>query len=246
MQKLSRKTIWKRTKFYLDTGKVERIAWGVFQKAGKKLLPPPTKPAEDVTPLPIMLPHKFGATFKQTGRPNLPYDKYGKAYDKIQNSYSAQFGRYKTQIWLFSGFEGNTVERLVYSGRLKLIALGKSLAEKYKINLTLQSFYDDIEWVDISKERSKLTARGAKIRKGEFVKVAGVLHKYDKHSQNGHIEFNKAPDENPALPTEHAKIREYIYSGKLASDLYAIKEVLKELQDGQVAIRQRMELEAKR
>lgn len=209
----SRKTIWKKAKEYVVKGKIEKIAWGRYQKATRKSVTPTLKPVEVVTPLPIMLPHKFGASFKQTGKPNLPYDGYGKASEETP-LYFAQFGRYKTQIWLYGGFEGSDVETIVASGKKKLITIASQLALKYRITLTLNRFYTDIEWVDVSKERSKATARGARIRKGEYAVVAGALHKYDKHSQNGHMEFNKLPNGEQTMPTEHAAIRERLYSGE--------------------------------
>jgi biotin operon repressor len=225
---LSRKTIWKHTREYVAQGIIEKVARGVYRKAVKPEMLPPLKPAADVTPPPIMLPHKFGAIFAQVRKPTLIYDEYGKAYEKAPNFYTAQFGKYKTQIWLFSGFEGNTVEQFINSGRKKLIAIAETLSSKYNIALTLDRFYEDIEWVDISKERSKATARGAGIRKGEWVAVAGVAHKYDKHSQNGHIEFNQLPQGSPIAPTTHAEIREKLYSGEYERRFDGLERVIED------------------
>jgi hypothetical protein len=198
-----------------------------------------------------MLPHKFGAVFAQIpGKqvPGLQYDLRGKAEVRTP-LYFAQFGRHKVQIWLFGGWKGDSVQEIVASGKGQIEAIAGQLAQKYGITLTLLRFYDDIEWVDVSKERSAKTAKGAGIRKGEGVEVAGALHKYDKSSHDGHIEFNKLPNGEDNKPTEHAEIREYIYSGQLAHDLHAIKEVvleerklLSEVVGGFVGVRQRLEI----
>lgn len=212
-QNLSRKTIWKRTKFYLDTNQIEKVAWGVFRKATKKCNPPPSKPLAIVTHTPIMLPHKFGASFAQIGKPNLPYDKYGKAFEEAPDYY-AQFGRYKTQIWLYAGFRGSTPDELIESGRTNLEAIAHSLAVKYNITLTLDRFYSDIEWVDISKERSRITAKEAGMKKKQRIEVAGAIHVLDGVSHNDHLEIDKANGQPEEIPTEHARIRYALYSGE--------------------------------
>ena len=242
---LSRKTIWKRTLFYLNEGMIEKIAWGVYRKAEKKCNPQPSKPVAIVTPLPIMLPHKFGATFAQTGRPALQYDENGKAEDETP-LYYAQFGRYKTQIWLYGGFQGAHPDEIITSGRLQLEAIAQSLSSKYGITLTLDRFYTDIEWVDISKERSKATAKAAGMKPKVRVPVADAIHVYDGTSQKGHFEIDQMPGKSDKIPTAQARYRHNLYSGDYERRFEMLMLLHEKVAEQLIAIRARMELEAKR
>ena len=212
-QNLSRKTIYKRVRFYLNTNKIEKIAWGTYRKATKKSNPTPLSHSPLLPPPPTMIPHKFGAIFAQTGTPNLQYDKRGKAQEKTE-LYCAQFGRWKTQIWLYNGFIGTTPDELIQSGRQTLEAIAQSLSVKYSITLTLDRFYSDIEWVDISKERSKATAKAAGMKKKQRVEVADAIHVLDGTSHNDLLEIDKAPGKPNEIPTDHARIRHALYSGE--------------------------------
>ena len=212
-QGLSRKTIHKRINFYLNKNKIEKLAWGAYRKAEKRSVTTPLKPLATVTTPPTMLPHKFGAIFAQIGKPKLTYDAWGKAKEETP-LYTAQFGKYKTQIWLHGGFAGATPDEIIASGRIKLRAIAQSLSEKHRITLTLLRFYSDIEWVDISKERSKATAKAASMRKKQRVEIAGAIHVLDGSSHNDLLEIDKAPNKPPEMPTEHARIRHALYSGE--------------------------------
>lgn len=213
--KKSPAAILKRARRYVIIGKLERVAKGRYRKAIKPELYPPLKPVGDFTPLPIMLPHKFGAIFAQVGKPNLPYTNRGKAEERTP-LYLAQFGKNngKAQIWLYGGFQGSGIDEIVASGKEALIAIAASLEQKHSITLTLLRFYSDIEWVDVSKQRSKATAKGIGIGRGEQVVVDGAIHKLDPISHKDHLEFNKLPQGDPTRPTDHARIHHSIYSGE--------------------------------
>lgn len=212
-QGLSRKTIHKRIKFYLDTGKIEKIAWGIYRTATKKECNPPLKPVALVTQAPTMVPHKFGGIFAQTGIPNLRYDERGKAEEKTVE-YCAQFGRHKTQIWLKNGFIGASPDEQIRNGQIRIEMIARDLAKKYRITLKLLRFYTDIEWVDISKERSKASAKAAGMKKKQRVEIADAIHVLDGTSQNDLLEIDKAPGKPNETPTDHARIRHALYSGE--------------------------------
>lgn len=205
--------ILKRARKYVMEGKLERIAKARYRKPINQADLPPLKPVEIFTHPPIMLPHKFGALLAQVGKPKLAYDKYGKAEEKTALWY-IQYGKHKAQIWLYAGFQGQTPDSIIESGKSLIRAIIAEQAAKHRITLTLLRFYTDIEWVDISKERSKATARGIGIRKGEQVVVAGAIHKLDKVSHEDSMEFNALPNGDSERPTEHARIRHNLYSGE--------------------------------
>jgi hypothetical protein len=185
---------------------------------------------------PIMLPHRFGASFIQIGEPKLQYSKGGRAVEKTA-LYTIQFGREKASIWLHGGFMGATVNEQISNGVIQIKSIAKQAEARHSVVLNFLHLYDDIEWVDSDLDRSKATASGADIKKGEGVICAGAVHKFSDETHDGQIEFNKYKDSK--IPTDHAKVREYIYSGKLADDLYALMEGMKQ-------IKMRMDMEARK
>lgn len=248
------KYVRKLAKEYVDKGLLSRVSEKPATYVKTKPIRTTLKPVEHSDKKfinePIMIPHKFGASFAQDKRPAVKFDERGK-FEERTAAYTAQFGRYKCQVWLKGGFIGETVEEQIENGRASIMAIAQKLGEKYKVRLSDPRFYDDIEWVDPDKDRSKATAKGAKMKKGISVEVAGALHKLDKVSHENQIEFNALPGGEGTRPTDHAKIREFIYSGRLADTLGALgknqvetQKILDKLTEVVVQIRQRMDIEA--
>jgi hypothetical protein len=244
------KTVWKYAKIYERENKIIRVRKKPAQYQKPNSILPPLKPGGDFTgknTIPIMIPHKFGGIFTLYPNekiPGLQYSDRGKA-QVTDRLYSAQLGKYKAQIWLKAGFKGITPDEQIYSGHQSLLAIATSLESKYNIKLNLIKFYNDIEWVDPNKIRSHATAKGAGIESGKGIEVAGALHKYDDKSDIGCIEFNKLPQGDPTKPTDHAKIRDFIYSGKMANTLASMAAMLEKLNDSVISLNQKIEMKNK-
>ncbi len=211
-------------------------------QAGGTFLPPTFKSGPEITPssAPLVRPKKYGASFFMLGRPNLTYDAWGKA-KMAEGTHTAIFGRHKTVIWLHS-FVGGNVAELVANADRALIELAQKYSAFYGITLNFDRQIGDEEWVVVSKSVSRKMAEAAGIEKGGQVVVDGVIHKYDDFSDPDHVQFNRAPGGRPEGPREHAKVHEYLYSGKLADDLLAMKDVMAAMSDSLVAIHQRLNM----
>lgn len=258
MAKKSPAAILKRARKYVAAGKLERIARGRYRKVEKGQTLPPLSQFPSL-PQPIMIPVKFGAIFAQVGRPKLEYDERGKAYDR-NALFECQFGKAKTQLWLKAGFQGATIEEQIGNGQRLLLNIAASLAKKHGIELTLLRFYEGLEWADPSENRSAITAKGANIKKGGKIEVAGAMHKYSDFSHPDQFQINPKHGGEPEKATEHAKYRENLYSGEyerrfemlmqlLESGAKASKEdreLLREIVSAIGEIKIRMDMEAKK
>jgi hypothetical protein len=240
--------VLKQARKYVAEGRLVRIAKGRYQKPILTSFTPPHVPVGTFnqnttppTPLPTMLPSKFGGIFAVVGNPRIKYDQDGKFYVKTQ-LYTAQVGRYKAQIWLKGGFTGSTVEEIIANGQAQLQVIASQLAADHHLELGLLRFYDGIEWVDYDLKRSQRLATSAKIPKGGAIEVAGAIHKYSDFSHPSQVQFNPKPGGDAARPTDHAKIHEYVYKGRIMEDIYAITQALKQLTDLQIEIKARMDL----
>lgn len=226
--KKSRAWVLKKANKYVVEGKLERVnKYPALFQIPKRCYPPP-RASRQMLPLPAMIPAKFGAIFAVTKTGTLRFDKHGKAYVKTA-LFSAQIGRNKAQIWLRGGFTGTTIEEQIQSGQFRLMQISEHLMDKFKVEMALLRFYEGIEWIDADTDRSKKIAKSAEIPKGGSVEIGGAIHKFGDFSHPEQIQFNPKHGGNQKIPTEHAQVHEYIYSGKLANDLYALGDSIKKL-----------------
>ena len=242
---ISRKSVYRYTRSFERKKLIMRVFKqpAIYTKYHSSA-PPLYAVKECAQELPIMLPHKFGADFYQNGKPNLKYNNRGNAY-LYELSHTVRFGRYTTTIWL-SSFRGKTINEIIDNGRKDVADLAEFYAAKFNIRLSFNRLIPGIEWCKTSKEDSTRYAKIHELAPTEKHIVAGAVHVYGDSSHPETVEYNALPKGDKARPTDHAKVDEYIYSGKLNADLYAIKEVLAEVQGGMTAIRIRMDLEAKK
>jgi len=242
---ISRKSVWKYSRLYVINGDIEKIARGTYRKAIQHAMLPPHKPLANVTTPPIIIPVKFGGIFAQIGKPPLPYDEFGKAYYEEKEFYKAQFGKHKTQIWLYSGFQGATVDERIDTGHQLLLQIASNLSQKFGITLTHLRWYENIEWVDASKDRSKETAKGAELKKGTCREVAGAIHKFSDFSHPDQFQINPIQKGDITRATDHARIHERVYSGDYERRFEMLMQLHEKVMENLIAIRQRMDLEAK-
>lgn len=245
--KVSKATVRKYIRKMEQEGLIERVCKYPATYQLKRQIGAPLKPVGDWSPpssIPspidekIMLPAKFGASFFLVGRPPLRYDRYGKAFVKTPG-WTLQFGRHKLVIWLHA-FRGQTVKELEANARSDILSLADAQGRKLGIQVALDRFFEDVEWVDTSKERSDQVAQAGGFEDGQKV-VAGAIHKHRDFSHPENMQFNALPGGDPKRPTEHAQIHEYLYSGNLFRDMHAMAQTIDKLGDSMVAVRARME-----
>lgn len=239
---LSPAAILKRARIYEKEGKIERIAKYPSEYRKAQTFYPPLKPVANFTSPPLILPRKFGGIFAQVGKPPLPYNNRGKAHYEEREYYKAQFGKNKAQLWLYSGWQGATVQERIDSGHAQLLHIAATLSHKFGITLTLLRWYEAIEWIDPNKERSKGVAGGAGMGKGERREVAGAIHKFSDFSHPDQWQFDPKPKGVPVRATDHAKIHEQVYGGEYEKRFEMLMQLHEKLSESIVAIRQRMEV----
>ncbi len=200
----SYRSIWKQAQKYEREGIIERVCKYPALYRFKKDFTPTLKLGRDFTPL--LLPHKFGASFVLIGRPILPYNKLGKASIK-ESSHSVQFGRSKAQIWLKS-FRGVATEEIVKQGKQDILALAMFYSQKYRVKLSAPRFFPDIEWVLTDKKTGKKVADKCEIVKQK--EIADAMFKFGDSTHPDLLEINQAPKKPPEKPTEHAKTMEFL------------------------------------
>lgn len=204
----------------------------VIQKEYNKQTPPT---------LPLMLPCKYGALYSLIGRPiGLKYNSRGMATIK-EPTYTAQFGKSKAQVWLKS-FQGASPHQILFIAKQALNELSKKFERKFKIKLTLIRIYNDIEWAETSKKRSKKIAEKAGISKGGKIKIGEAIHKFDDFSHPEFFQIN--PDfnaTNRGVATEHAKTHYYLYM-RLPQDIEKFGKLFGKIADSMTVLNQKVEL----
>lgn len=200
----SYRSIWKQAQKYEREGIIERVCKYPALYRFKKHFTHSFKLGGVFTPL--LLPHKFGASFVLVGRPILPYNKLGKATIK-ESSHSIQFGRSKAQIWLKS-FRGVATEDIVKQGKQDLLDLAMFYSQKYGVKLSAPRFFPGIEWVVTDKKTGKKVADKCEIIKQK--EIADAMFKFGDSTHPDLLEINQAPKKPPEKPTEHAKTMEYL------------------------------------
>jgi len=235
----------KTASFYVNNG--ELSPRGRYNRFFEQTKPNPTTPLPPPSnPTTPMLPASIGAVFSIIKKPKgLQYNLNRLAYSEEKHYYKAQWGPHKCQIWLHGGFRGASPNEILGNARETLLAIAGTLERKHDAQLSLIKWLG-VEWIDFDERRSARIARGAKLEKGARVEVAGAIHKFSDYSHPDKFQINKKPQGDQRIPTQQAEIHHYLYSGLLAQDLYAIKEVLMEVQNVVQSIKIRMDLEAKK
>lgn len=197
---------------------------------------------------------KFGASFKQVGRPAILYREDGKA--RIETpGYIIEFGRYKTKIWLKS-FVGATLAEQLVNGEATIRALASHYAHKYRITLTFDRLYEEREVLVASVAESAKLAAGVGLGWGEQKAVRGALQKAGDSSDLDNLQINQLPRGNPKRPEEQGSELEKLYGGVYGEKLRLMEErqdrtlaLIEKLVQGHektgealTAIRQRLEL----
>jgi hypothetical protein len=260
---LSPAAIWKRARKYVREGYLEQISKypATFRKTVRFY--PPLKPVGDFTTdhtqtatLPIVIPKKFGASFAQVGRPKLPYDERGKAIHETA-AYKVIFGRYKTQIWLKSGFVGQNLVEMRRNGIRQLNAIAAQMVRQYGLtSLAYLRLYDDIEVVTVSEDLSAKLAALENLEWGEQKPVAEAMHKAGDSSDPDNHQINALPGHDPHKPFAQGRLEEHFFSGQYLRDINALTEAVKaqsqlsiedrkllsEVVSGFVALRQTIEM----
>lgn len=239
--KISKQAVAKHIKVLVRAGKIKQISNKPALYAKVLHDNPPLKPVRYDNPTgtqkPTILPHHYGAIFAMVGKPNLNYDRYGKAHDIKQASYATQFGRYKVQIWLKS-FRGVSPKEIRENAFQDIMALANKYQAKYEIKLTLIKINTNIEWVIEDEETSKKIADSIGLERGEGRLVANVWHK-NGDSTHDNIEFIPTK-QFPTGATEHADVHHYVYSGGLDKTLREIANTIIAINQGQIAITEQL------
>ena len=173
---------------------------------------------------PIFIPHKFGGTFLQTGRPDMLYDEHGRASDK-QGNYTIQFGRNKTTIWIMH-FRGRTVDSILKNALEDMIRIAEFEAAKRKITLTLERIYDGVEWIVADKSNGAELSKIFGIRVGEQKRIAQTIFKNGDASHPNLLEINKAPNQPANQPTNVVREFEYMVNNYRKHDTLIRKDIL--------------------
>lgn len=212
--------VWKHANKYVEKGMLERVSKYPAQFRKPQKIYTHVNVVGDLHPVqpPINIPCKFGASFALVGRPTLIYDKQGKAKD-IQPTHVAIFGRHKAVIWLKAGFRGETPDEIIKNGNDTLKAIARSYEEKFGISLSYLRTFLDIEWVMVHFNLGKRLSKYEGIKKGEKKEIAGAYHKFGDSSHPSHRQYQAIENKDPVMPTEHASIDHYIYSGQFAKDM---------------------------
>lgn len=246
--------VWKHIRIYVSNKEIERLTLypATFRKA--QTIYTQVKPVEDLHRQ-IDIPCKFGASFKQIGKPPLQYGSDGKAHDK-QATHHAIFGNPKggkCVIWLKAGFMGQTPDEIIHNGNNTIRAIAENYMHQYGISLSYVRTYLDIEWIMVNMDAGKRISAYEGIKPGEKKEIAGAFHKQGDSSHPMHRQYQAVPKGDKEMPTEHARIDQYVYSGALATDIAGLAEreknvmdILEKLTGAIQEIRQRMDLEAKK
>lgn len=190
---------------------------------------------------PLGIPHKYGATFIQLGRPHVLYDSRGKFTSK-EGSHTVQFARSKAQIWI-KHFRGLEAKEILANAYEDLMTLATHYSAKFGITLTLDRLFNGLEWVMISKETSEKANDLLEI--GQKKELAGTLVKYDDSSHRGQIEINRLQGYPEHLPTVYWHNLEYLVTrGPLT--LEQVIRAAEALKEGMEALNKRLKcLEAR-
>lgn len=219
---ISRQAVAKHIKKYVRDGVFKPISQNPAHFV-KVIHDNPPIQSQSAMTTPTILPHHYGGLFALIGTPPLPYDKYGKAHDTKNSQYSAQFGRYKAQIWIKS-FTGTSPKEIRENANKQLMGLANEFEQKYQIKLTLIKIYTNIEWVVADKETSDKIADSLGLEKQEAILVDNVWHKNGDATHNN-MEFIPTKI-NPTGATKHADAHHFVYSGELARTLEAIGDAI--------------------
>lgn len=193
-----RKGIIERTEKYPILYRLKSKPYDNLKPVGDLSYSPPIKP--------LLIPHRFGCSASLLGRPNLVYDKHGKARIKVLDDHIIEFGRGRAQIWLKGGYQGISPSQIIELGRVRLNALASHYAKLYGVIIAIERYYEDIEWILNNKAASKDTGDKIGIDKNEKIEIGGVDYVLGDSSHPEYLELNKATNYPPHLATEHSKV----------------------------------------
>ena len=225
--KCSISLVWKHANRALKKGAIERIGKypAQFRKTQKIYTAYQTVGNLHPTQTPIDIPCKFGASFAQIGKPALPYGPGGKAKDE-QATHIAVFGKHKTVIWLRAGFRGETPDEIIINGNETLKVIAQQYEQQFGISLAYLTTFLDIEWIMVNLAAGKRISGYEGIKKGERKEIAGAWHKQGDSSHPRHRQYQAVENGDKIMPTEHASVDHYIYSGQFAKDMADIKTIV--------------------
>lgn len=217
--------MWKHANNAIEKGKLERISKYPAQFRKSQKIYTHIQAVGDMHPAqpPIDIPCKFGASFAQVGRPPLQYEPGGKAKDD-QATHIAIFGRHKTVIWLRAGFRGETPDEIIQNGNATLQAIAHDYEQRFGISLAYLTTFLDIEWIMVNLAAGRRISGYEGIKNRERKLIAGAWHKQGDSSHPRHRQYQAHPDHDKTMPTEHATVDHYIYSGQMARDIEALAE----------------------
>ena len=221
---ISRQAVAKHIKKYVRAGVFKAISQNPAHFVKVIHDNPPEYPFQSQSPMttqisPTILPHHYGGLFALVGRPPLPYNSKGKAHDFKKAGWTAQFGRYKAQIWLKS-FTGTSPKEIRENAYNALLDRANEFEQRYQITLTLIKIYTNIEWAMTSNETSEKIANSLGLAKNEEILIDNVRH---KNGDASHDTMEFIPTSlNPAGASKHADAHHFVYSGELAKTLEAI------------------------
>ncbi|MFA5240630.1 MAG: hypothetical protein WC476_13120 [Phycisphaerae bacterium] len=227
--KCSSSLVWKHAKKYVKKGELERISKypAQFRKSQTKYTH--IQPVGDMNTIqpPIDIPCKFGASFAQVGNPPLLYN-HGKAKDE-QATHIAIFGKHKTVIWLRAGFRGETPDEIIENGNETLKSFARDYEQRFGISLAYLRTFLDIEWIMVNMAAGKRISKYEGLKNKQRKEIAGAWHKQGDSSHPRHRQYQAIANQDPIMPTEHATIDHYLYSGQFARDMFDLKEIAKEM-----------------
>lgn len=249
------KQIRDRAVKYERAGLIERILHYPALYRFKKEFLPPLKGVRDFTSPALILPVKFGGSFRQMGRPAGPEIKYGPNGKAIidEPDHKAIFGKNggKTVIWI-KAFWGPEP----WTARDNALAYMKNkaaeYAEKYRITLTLnetypKGYFEGVEHVVTTNKLSEAVAKALNLKKGEVKRFPDLLIKYSDFSHPNKAQLNPVP-ENPTAATDYSdNFYKMVKDGPDAIDranstIEKVSVVLDKLTDALVLVHQRIDI----
>lgn len=237
---ISRQAVAKHIKKLVVDGKIKQISNKPAMYARQIHDNPPLKPVaydNQKGTRPTILPHHYGGVFALQGRPPLKYDRWGKAHEKKQAAWTAQFGRHRAQLWLKS-FRGASPKEIRENAHQDLLALAQHFEQKFQIRLTLIKIYTNIEWAMADQETSDKIADSLGLAKQEAILIDNVWH---KNGDKTHDTMEFIPTaKNPTGASKHADAHHFVYSGELAKTLNTMGSTMEKIGDAIIRINQRL------